>query len=397
MVLFVPTPPQGYSYLGPVQNQNPDPHNHFGQPDTSAGEIRFSHLLDENFESNGNRESGGSEVKPLQPRYFEINSQMTRAELIQHDEERKKKQEQEFGKQFFQISQALSTLSTGSSSNNFLISSVNEWGQHAIDLWWKKRVRFLPDWAKRFEFEWNLRENNKFEFEALTIQPLYQSSNKTKTLFTQISVSNREQFRETRTTTNFGIGYRHLFLDNTLMLGVNGFYDREWAEDHNRTGIGGEVRWNAFDLYANAYLAASKGRKLDDVTREEALDGFDIELTTQVPFLPWARARAKGFFFDTIVSEKNIEGWSTSLEMDLTSNTLVEMGITDDNFNDEEYFIKIRFTIDHKRPTMVSNFVDSKPFRMRDMTEHTLDRVRRENKIILERQTGGSITVSRGT
>jgi len=258
-------------------------------------------------------------------------------------------------------------------------------------------VEFLPDWAKRIELEWALREDTSFDFEALTVQPLHQSADGKSIFFTQFSVSHLERIQQYRTTTNLGLGYRRLLADNTVLLGINTFYDREWDNNHHRIGGGFEARWNNFDLYANLYRALGGARKIAGDTFEEALDGQDIEVTSQIPYLPWMRVRGKGIWWRTTAVSKDIKGWSASTEMDITRNFLVEFGVTDDNFNDREFFAKLRFTVDHDRPTAVSNTFESKPFRMRDMGKHKLDRVRRENKIIVQRSSGSGVVVTRGS
>lgn len=43
---------------------------------------------------------------------------------------------------------------------------------------------------------------------------------------------------------NVGLGYRRLFLDNKLILGINGFYDQRktpWGTFHEQWGVGAEV------------------------------------------------------------------------------------------------------------------------------------------------------------
>ena len=47
---------------------------------------------------------------------------------------------------------------------------------------------------------------------------------------------------------------------------------------------------------------------------------------------------------------------------------------------------------------MASNWLfDAQPYQWRDMGEHTLDKVRRDNTIVIERTVNGSVTISRGT
>ena len=56
-----------------------------------------------------------------------------------------------------------------------------------------------------------------------------------------------------------------------------------------------------------------------------------------------------------------------------------------------------RFHFNFNRPVATSTQVVSKdPWLMRDMKDYRLDKVKRENKIIVERRSGG-ITIARGT
>jgi hypothetical protein len=390
-------PPLGFSYLEPVVGSD-----HF-TPSFSSFKTQDPELsskqkpdLKANFANLEYFHELPPEkvIKQTDPeQYFQVGPDITKDELRKYDDEREKRNEQKLGERFFQVSQALSNLAAGTSSTNFLTNSINKFGHHAFDSWWMEKIGGLPDWAKRIELEWALREDTNFDFEALTVQPLHESSDKKSIFFTQFSVSHLERIQEYRTTTNLGVGFRRLLSNNTILLGSNVFFDREWDNDHNRIGGGIEARWNNFDLYANVYKGLSGGRKIVGDTFEEALDGTDIELTSQIPYLPWMRIRGKGFWWETTGVSKDLRGWSASTEMDITRNFLVEFGVLDDNFNDREFFAKLRFTFDHNRPTAISNTVDSKPFRMRDMQEHKLDRVRRENKVIVQRKTSGVVIV----
>lgn len=356
-------------------------------------------IVEEDASSDADRLLGEIELRdngdPSPNEYFKTGSSIKRRQLEEAVREREQQKDKELEKRFFQVSQSISNLSAVASGG--MTSAVNDLGHHFIDQWWLDRVGFLPDWAKRIELEWELRDETNFEFEALTIQPLYQANDKSRTLFTQIVVRSDEKIGgDRRTTTNFGLGYRHLLAQNTVLAGANVFYDREWGNEHDRIGFGMEARWNAFDLYANLYQGLSITQNVVGDTVEEALDGYDVEMTTQVPYLPWMRVRGKGFWWLTDAISKDVQGWTASAEMDLTRNFLVEWGASDDNFNDLEYFVKLRFTVDHDRPTMVSNLVDREPFRMRDMSRHTLDRVRRENSIIIEKSSASGVVVTRG-
>ncbi|MHA1563807.1 MAG: inverse autotransporter beta domain-containing protein [Alphaproteobacteria bacterium] len=253
-----------------------------------------------------------------------------------------------------------------------------------------------PDWLSRVEFEWDVQRDDKPEFSILTVQPLFQSEEKQDTFFTQLRAARNFTSGEYRTTTNVGLGYRRLFSDSKLLLGANAFIDNEWKNNHSRLGLGVEARWSGFDLYANYYLGLSGKKSAGGGITEEALDGYDLELTTQVPYLPWARVRGQYFLWDTKSLSENIDGYTGAVELDIHQNFQLEFGYTDDDFNDGFVFAKIRFTPGSRgRPTLLSDqAVSDQAFNLRDMRGYTLDKVRRVNNIVVERTSSG-VTISR--
>ncbi len=261
-----------------------------------------------------------------------------------------------------------------------------------------------PEWAKRIEWDLNFNEDVGPTGSILTVQPLYQDPEKQNTLFTQASYYNYEQFGDRKNTTNIGLGYRHVTLDNSLLLGANIFYDHEWTEGHNRLGYGVEAKLAMLDFTANYYDALSDSKNVSGNTTEQALDGFDLELRSQVPYMPWARAGVSYFSWDGKDFD-DVKGVKASLDMDITPNFGVEIGAIDDDDSaqDTQFFANLTFSFGNKgkaRPlsdntgTLVTHGIDNKPFVMRDMRDQTLNKVRRQNKIITERNSVG-ITISR--
>lgn len=255
-----------------------------------------------------------------------------------------------------------------------------------------------PDWLKRFEFQWEWNEKDKPDFSILTVQPLYQSTDRRNTVFTQVRLTRNHQFGNNRVTTNFGVGYRRLLLDNTVLAGVNGFLDREWEVGHDRLGAGVELKWHAFDLAFN-YYEAFGGRELASPgNRETALDGYNVEITAQIPYLPWARARFSVFEFFLPDSSDDLNGYTAGLEMDLHQNVQVEFGFTDDDRNENLAFVRLNIRLGDGLSTgpkgrymLGANPVDDVAFNMRDMRAHTLDKVRRIDTIAVERVSSGVV------
>jgi len=259
----------------------------------------------------------------------------------------------------------------------------------------------VPDALKRVELEVKIQDNLKPEWAVLTVQPLYQTPDKGKTVFTQLSQRHYNYLGTNRDVSNVGLGYRHLFADNTVLAGVNAFFDYEWRRAHKRGGVGAELKWSGVDFTANSYFALSNksGTGLASGTKEEVLDGRDFELSAQVPFLPWAKVHGRKYYWDSVANSEDVNGWSASLEADVQQNLKIEAGLTDDNFIDKrEKFAKVTFHIPfgEPRPAMLSSqWVSSTAWNMRDMRNYTLDKVRRQNKIIVER-TGSGVVITRG-
>ncbi len=259
----------------------------------------------------------------------------------------------------------------------------------------------LPEWAQRFELQWKWQENRKPEWSILTVQPLFESEDLRDTIFTQASYRRYDMFGSMRDVANIGLGYRRLLLNNTVLVGVNGFFDYEFDNHHQRTSVGVEAKWAGLDFSANKYWGISSPHSAGAGFEEEVLDGQDIELTAQVPYLPWARVRARRYWWDTVKAAEDIKGWAASAELDLIQNLQVEAGVKSDNFmtdaDEKEAFVEVRFVMNFGRPVaMSSEFVSDSPWLMRDMTEYRLDKVRRENKIVLERRSSGVI-IARGS
>lgn len=260
----------------------------------------------------------------------------------------------------------------------------------------------VPGWLKRTEVEFDITQDSKPEFSLLTVQPLSQSKDYWNTLFTQGRFAyGREGDRK---TFNLGFGYRRLVLGEGLMLGANTFFDYEAPFDHRRVGFGAEIRSGPLELNVNYYNAISHRVKADSGAHERALDGYDLELGAQIPYLPWARVFGKYFYWDTVAKAKNVQGQRVGLRLRPFPLGEVEVGYTDDNFNKAATFVQIRLSFGLGRTEQDSGVakIDDVPFRFTSMKEQTLDKVRRDNTIRVERtKTSGTgnvtVTVSRGT
>jgi hypothetical protein len=252
-----------------------------------------------------------------------------------------------------------------------------------------------PEWWQRVTIDLDLLQYDQPVYSIRTIQPLFQSESKMHTVFTQLRVARTYDFGEWRNVTNMGVGYRRLLLQNTVLLGANAHLDRGWDHDHTRTGLGLEARWFGFDWYLNGYWGVSGNHTYQVTGKEKVLDGWDSRLLLQIPYVP--SMRVVGVVSQWDKTSGTVNDWRTGLEADITPFTQVQFGVTDSTDAKQGYYFQIRFNLGSysNRPVLSDRPIRKEAWVMRDMSVHTLDRVRREENIVKERVTDG-VTVRVG-
>ena len=117
-------------------------------------------------------------------------------------------------------------------------------------------------------------------------------------LFTQFSLQTQDVGQnDLRYIGNLGLGYRFLNDDKTLMLGGNIFYDRDFDHDHERGSIGLEARGGNLEINANFYEDISL-QQVANNRKEQVLGGYDLNISSQIPFMPWARFNYTSYEWD---------------------------------------------------------------------------------------------------
>ncbi len=251
----------------------------------------------------------------------------------------------------------------------------------------------MPDWMKRTDIDVDFADLSKPTWSIETIQPLYQSPRSlTHTFFTQ----GRWGYRDDDSTFNLGLGYRYLFDNRDWLFGVNGFYDIKARYSHQRLGAGVEAINRYITLRGNYYNGIS-GEKVVKrrpglLETEKALDGWDAEIEGPIPFLPWLRIAGSTYHWDGEEME-DTRGQTIRLRLNLYENLYMELGRSDDNNSKPIDFIKLELSLGARpgqTPTLLGKPVTSNAFIGRDLTQHTLDKVRRNNDIVVERKRQGT-------
>ena len=249
---------------------------------------------------------------------------------------------------------------------------------------------FLEKYFPTVEISFETKEGTKPTTGILVVAPLSDQEDVQNTLFTQVSAF----YTDNRTTLNAGLGYRRLVSDNTLMLGVNAFYDHEFPYDHGRYSIGLEARTTVGEVNANVYQATTKWKTGKNGLQERALDGWDIEAGLPLPYMNWATVFVKRYEWSGEDGAKDIKGNDAQLRayVPILPGLEIQAGRTfKDDAKDSNYFTAIFNVTDafsNKPKQQVQWFSDS-AYKLESMEDRRYEKVRRNN-IIVKQVGGGS-------
>ena len=194
-----------------------------------------------------------------------------------------------------------------------------------------------------------------------------------------------------RETFNLGIGQRYLSDDNSILFGLNAFYDYEFDYEHQRFSIGGEIKSSILDLNYNQYFAQSSNKKGKDSKNEEAIDGYDAEVGAHLPYVPSMKLYLKAFDFE-VPSGNDFQGLEFSTQLKIPNSGLsFEIGHIDYDNHTDQSFINIKYSNSEKNPE-TSLFSDN-AYEKISMKDRMYEKVRRDNII---KKKGANFTVKAG-
>lgn len=233
-----------------------------------------------------------------------------------------------------------------------------------------------------------LRENYKPDFSILGVRQLDKTDNENS--FIQFSLFNSEKLNKERYIGNFGYGKRYLSNENMMIAGFNTFLDYDHY-GNARASIGGELKNAVLEFSSNYYQKIDNGS-----SDEEVLDGYDIHLESQVPFLHWADIFYNSYNWDG-VDRADIKGTKIGSELILTSHVNLELAYDDKDKKglEDEWYAKIQFVHPPREdgPTALDGISDTAWNENKDMSDEMLSKVKRNNKIVVEFK--GLSTISR--
>ena len=237
------------------------------------------------------------------------------------------------------------------------------------------------------EISIDIRENYKPDFSILAVREIDKTDN--GNYFTQFSLFNTEKDNEERIGTNLGFGKRSLSDDKTLLTGFNIFFDYDEA-GNARTSLGFEARSAALEFIFNQYFG------VDDASDEKVLDGYDVNLSSQVPYMHWADIFINKYEWEGR-DRDDIKGTKIGSELLLSPTFNLELAYDDKDKAglEDEWYVNLIFVHPPRNESSLQDgFISKTAFSdKKDMTDQLLRKVKRQNKIMVE--FNGSATISR--
>ena len=231
-----------------------------------------------------------------------------------------------------------------------------------------------------------VHEEDNPDIEILTNRTLDKTDDSNR--FIQMSLHTQETNNKDRLITNLGYGYRELSDDNSFMYGVNAFIDIE-SEGHMRASLGLEAKGKILDLNANFYEAISGKEKIGGVN-EEVLSGYQLNLTTQIPYMPWSTLNIQNYYFESIKATNDTEGNKISLEMNLTPTLQFDISqdFSDTTGVDDEtdFRVSLKYPPSENKPNLQDGFISNVAFEKGNMEKKLTEKVRRDNNLTVEIQ-----------
>ena len=223
-------------------------------------------------------------------------------------------------------------------------------------------------------------------FTLLTINPISENSTEGDLTFFQGSIIRQNN----RNTINLGIGYRQLSDDEKWIYGVNAFHDYESTYEHSRMSVGAEIRSSVFEINANKYFATSGAKTGKDGNTERALDGYEVELGGQVPYIPSAKIFVKNWKWEGYqVADTKGNTYSLQINAPIAPNITLEAGTKDFDTGTDVDFVNLTYKIglgegQSEKDKIVQSLISNQAFNTRSMKDKMLEKVRRKNQIVIQ-------------
>jgi adhesin/invasin len=293
------------------------------------------------------------------------------------------------------IARTVAAAANSATPEKTAISSiVNDTAQHLGTVSANAIDSAIPNSTTEISITGAERQKPKYEIINVTGISGDDSAGKAQT-FIQSGLGNANE----RPVFNLGIGQRYLSNDENVIIGLNAFYDVDLRYGHRRASIGGEVKASAVELGVNKYAALSKWKTGKNHQRERALDGHDIEVGAQLPYIPSGKIYLKNWKWNGEDGAADIKGNTYSLAFShlLGNGIMLEVGRKDyDGATKDQDFGKLTYQIPMGQAQAFNStsLFSTQMFETASMKPHMLDKVRRTNEIVVQTAVKAKILVS---
>lgn len=279
------------------------------------------------------------------------------------------------------LSRICAAFISETNGNEALVDYVQEAGMQALTeaAIEKARNSQIP-YLSRLEFEGSILGSDK-SYSALTVQPLWQSQNKTDFIFNQLSwihEGSGTDDGDPDNTVNAGLAYRRLLMDKNLLVGANMFFDHQLDQNHNRYSVGVDAHTSTMGMALNRYVGLSDWKTIDALYEAKALSGWDLELSGQHPSLPSWTLFTKGFLWEYEGDESDVFGYDAFLEWSPVKAITFKAGMRDESGNAPEANAALRLNLALSEP--IEEQLQRRT-ELLSMEARVWDKVRRENTI----------------
>ena len=151
---------------------------------------------------------------------------------------------------------------------------------------------------------------------AVFVIPISQTKN--SLLFNQSQINRYTVLNSSRVAANLGVGFRQLSDDESYFIGTNLFFDLD-GEANKRASLGLEFHSSIIGANANLYRSLGSSSNLVDGNTEHVLDGYDINIVGQMPFMPWAEIVYTDYRWEAEIASQDSECkyWYTTLDVSI--------------------------------------------------------------------------------
>jgi Inverse autotransporter, beta-domain len=199
--------------------------------------------------------------------------------------------------------------------------------------------RDAPPWLDRVRFEVSFDPAFQPRYTLAATQPLMASAHHDAS----IDLHGRLVHDASgQTGGDVGLRYQGRWYDHDVTLGVQGGVEDRWREELRRYSFGAELRLSPLEARGTVYNDVPARPAGGEIERR--LDGYDLEVGAQLPFVPWARLHASRFW-QTAVDGETTTCDRVALRLTPLSPLEIETGAQSEA-EDRSWFTQLRWRME---------------------------------------------------